>query len=455
MLNRICCLLTALALTSAVASAQTALTPPPDLLKEISTRPGLALSDFTTFALASNPTLQQSRTLIRESASRASQAALLPNPTIGYQGEHIRGGSYGGGEQGAFIQQDIVLGGKLALRRNVYRQQRRADEIGATEQRSRVVSGVAQNFYSALAAQETVAVRRHLLNLALDAVQTAHQLANVGQADAPDVLQAEVEAEQATVDYTAAQHRYIAQFSSLAAASGNPALPLSALTGALENPPTIDSGHLIEDILRESPSIKRAQQDVLSAEAEWKAAKREVVPDLQLRGGLEQSNEPLTGGPPPGIVGLQGFATAGITLPIFNRNQGNIAAAQASIERARSEVTRLELSLRQTAGRLLEQYLANRDEARLYREQMIPRANRAYRLYLDKYGQMAAAYPQVLVSQRTLFQLQVSYVTVLENLWMTSVALENYTLDNALQSPASAAVSVSVNAPASSGAAGQ
>jgi len=455
MLNRICCLLTALALTSAVASAQTALTPPPDLLNEISTRPRLALSDFTGFALASNPTLQQSRTLIRESASRASQAALLPNPTIGYQGEHIRGGSYGGGEQGAFIQQDIVLGGKLGLRRNVYQQQRRADEIGATEQRSRVLSGVAQNFYSALAAQETVAVRRHLLNLALDAVQTAHQLANVGQADAPDVLQAEVEAEQATVDYTAAQRRYIAQFSSLAAASGNPALPLSALTGALENPPTIDSGHLIEDILRESPSIKRAQQDVLSAEAEWKAAKREVVPDLQLRGGLEQSNEPLTGGPPPGIVGLQGFATVGITLPIFNRNQGNIAAAQASIERARSEVTRLELSLRQTAGRLLEQYLANRDEARLYREQMIPRANRAYRLYLDKYGQMAAAYPQVLVSQRTLFQLQVAYVTVLENLWMTSVALENYTLDNALHAPASAAVSVSVNAPASSGAAGQ
>ena len=54
---------------------------------------------------------------------------------------------------------------------------------------------------------------KELLTLALDAVTTAHQLANVGQADAPDVLQAEVEAEQAQVDYTAAQRTYTANVS--------------------------------------------------------------------------------------------------------------------------------------------------------------------------------------------------------------------------------------------------
>ena len=66
---------------------------------------------------------------------------------------------------------------------------------------------------------------------------------------------------------------------------------------------------------------------------------------------------------------------------------------------------------------------------------MIPRATRAYQLYLTKYQQMGAAYPQVLVSQRTLFQLQVGYIRALENVWMNAIALENYTLTSGLSAP--------------------
>jgi cobalt-zinc-cadmium efflux system outer membrane protein len=147
---------------------------------------------FEQFALAANPTLQQAGALVKESAGRARQAGLYPNPSIGYQGDQIRGGAFSGGEQGAFLQQTFVLGGKLGLRRDVYEQRRRADEIGVSEQRNRVLADVGQSFYAAFAAQEIVHVRERLLALARDAVTTVHQLANVGQADAPDVLQAEV-----------------------------------------------------------------------------------------------------------------------------------------------------------------------------------------------------------------------------------------------------------------------
>src|SRR5260370_42222318 len=117
----------------------------------------------------------------------------------------MRGGSFGGGENGAFIQQTVVLGGKLGLRRRVFEEQRREDELGATEQRYRLLSDVDQEFYSALGAQEIVKLRRNLLKIAQDAVETAHQLANVGQADAPDLLQAGVVVQRATVQYVAEQ----------------------------------------------------------------------------------------------------------------------------------------------------------------------------------------------------------------------------------------------------------
>jgi cobalt-zinc-cadmium efflux system outer membrane protein len=49
---------------------------------------------------------------------------------------------------------------------------------------------------------------------------------------------------------------------------------------------------------------------------------------------------------------------------------------------------------------------------------------------------MAAAYPQVLVSQRTLFQLQVDYVRALGELWQDAALLRHFTLNGALNAPA-------------------
>ena len=425
----------------------------PDLLKEALSRPAMNLSDFDQLALANNPTLQQADAITRRSAGLARQAGLFPNPIAGYAGEEIRGGSYGGGEQGAFVQQTIPLGGKLGLRRQVFDEQKREDEIGVTLQRYRVLSDVRQSFYAALAAQETVKLQRNLFSVAVDAVQTAHQLANVGQADAPDVLQAEVEAEQAATDYTASQRMFIQRFSSLAAETGRPELLLGPLQGELENPPRIESEELEKRILEESPEVKRAEQAVIRAQAELKSASREHVPDVQLRAGLQNSGEPvneITGRP----VGLLGFVTVGITLPLFNRNQRNVEAARADLERARIEVARLRLSLRQRVQPLIQTYLADRDRADHYKTEMIPRANRAYQLYLSKYQQMGQAYPQVIVSQRTLFQIQATYLQVLQDLWTSAIRLQNYALSGGLDAPVAAGSAVTnINLPSLAGSA--
>ncbi len=66
---------------------------------------------------------------------------------------------------------------------------------------------------------------------------------------------------------------------------------------------------------------------------------------------------------------------------------------------------------------LAQSYLSARFEAERYKTQLLPRATRAYQLYLQKYQDMAQAYPQVLVSQRTLFQLQIDYLKALHSAW--------------------------------------
>jgi len=48
---------------------------------------------------------------------------------------------------------------------------------------------------------------------------------------------------------------------------------------------------------------------------------------------------------------------------------------------------------------------------------------------------MAAAYPQVLIAQRTLFQLRADYISALETLWGTTVVLKGFMLTDGLEAP--------------------
>lgn len=425
--------------------------PAPDLLKDVAARTPMALADFEALADANNPTLKEANALVGRSQEQARQAGLYPNPSGGYQGEQIRGGSYGGGEQGGFVQQTVVLGGKLGLRRNIYDQQKRSDQIGVEEQTYRVHGDVQQAFYDALTAQATVQLRQRLLGVALDAAETVHQLANVGQADAPDILQTEVETEQAKVDYVAAQRQYLQAFRTLSALAGKGNLPVSPLQGELEKTPDLNAEQMVDSIVADSPTVKRAQQEAAVAQARLKDAKRESVPDLQLRAGEQYNGEQVSQNPTK-ATGAQSFATASINIPLWNRNQGNIGAAKAEIERAEQDVTRAQLSLRQQAALLAQSYESAKFEADRYKTQLIPRAARAYELYLKKYQNMAQAYPQVLVSQRTLFQLQISYLMALHDVWRSAIALQNYTLTGGLDTPMSSGSTTAINLPNASGA---
>jgi outer membrane protein, heavy metal efflux system len=416
---------------SASSSGQSA-TPPtvePDPLAEMANRAPLTLDAVLTLARTHNPTLRAAQAAIAQSAGQAKQAGTLPNPVIGYEGDQIRGGSYGGGEHGAFLQQTIPLGGKLGLRRDVYRAQQHTGEAALATQQQRIEADMESSFYAALALQQEIDTRRQLNAIAADATETARQLANVGQADAPDVLQSEVEQGQAALDTLTAERHYIAAFHQLTAIAGQPDLPLTRLAGDLTatpaQPPSLDT------ILAQSPAVQRADQAVHAAEAQLRSARREIVPDLTLRAG-EQWNNELVRENPNIAAGPQSFASASIDLPLWNRNQGNIASAQAAVDAAQAEAARVRLALRHSAAPLIEQYSIAATQSARYRNDLLPRAQRAYDLYRERYRQMAAAYPQVLVSQRTLFQLQLAYIESLGELWQTSAQLRHFALGGAL-----------------------
>jgi cobalt-zinc-cadmium efflux system outer membrane protein len=400
----------------------------------VSEQKTMTLEELQEMALRNNPTFAQSAANIQAAEGRKKQSGLYPNPTVGYQGEQIRGGSFHGGEQGFFVQQDIVLSGKLGLNRTIFDQELKQAETEAEEQKVRVVTNVRMSYIQALAAQQTLELRQHLSKLADVAVQTSHQLANVGQADTPDILESEVEAQQAELAVTMAEQNQRRVWKALSAVVGNPRLPLMRLEGKLEDTSPVDADELVEKIANESPAVRIAELGVKRAEATLVRAKRESIPDLQIRGGMQQNGE-LLSEPNGRPVGLQGFADVGVRIPIFNRNQGNIATAKADVERAKREVERVKLVLRERAATVVQSYTFSQTAVDRYKSQMIPRAQKAYEMYAKKYQEMASAYPQVLIAQRTLMQLEVSYITALETFATSSVSLQSYLLTDGLEAP--------------------
>lgn len=395
--------------------------------------PPLKLSDLEQMALSRNPTISQANANLRAAEGAKRQAGLYPNPTVGYYGDEIRGGSYRSGKQGGYVNQAIIFGGKLGAARRTAEQERLLALTGIDSQRYRVLTDVRTLYYQALAAQRLVSVRQQLLDLAKDAVETSHQLGNVGQADRPDVLQAEVEGDQAGLDLESAQQDQQAVWRTLAAVAGSPELPISPLEGNLEEIPQLDEQEWMGRILSESPQVKSAQQEAERAKASLVEAKKIPIPDLQISANFSQDNEPLE--PLTHKVGLVGGAQIGVQLPIFNRNQGNVQRAKADAERSQQEVLRVQLELRRQMSTIFRDYGVARRTAERYRTSMLPRAQQAYDLYKTSYENMAAAYPQVLISQRTLFQLQVDYIRALEAAWINAAAMQGFALSDGLSAP--------------------
>lgn len=395
----------------------------------------LSLEQFEKMARESNPTLRQAEAEIRAAKARQQQAGLYPNPVVGYTGDEIRGGSVGGGKQGFFLQQEIVTGGKLGLSRNVYAREAKLAELEAEEQQLRVTTAVKIAFVRVLAAQELLETRRDLAKIAEDAAETQRRLMNTGQADETEVLDAEVTAQRARLAARMQENTLREEWRSLAAVVGRPEMPFARVSGDLgANWPQLNEEEAVTAIAKESPAVRIADATAARDLASLRRARRQSLPNLLLRGGMEYNNDLLVSG--RFAKGWEGLAEVGVEVPIFNRNQGEVAAAHAELDRDDQEKRRVALALRDRAASNVDEYANARLMALEYRDEMLPRAKKAYTLMLEKYGLMLASRPRVLETQKKLFEVHAEYIVALEGLWTNGIALQGYLLTDGLEAPA-------------------
>jgi cobalt-zinc-cadmium efflux system outer membrane protein len=388
----------------------------------------LALADLERRTLENNPELFETEAQIRAAEGLRRQVGLYPNPVIGYTtDENPLSSDRDGGKRGGFVEQTILLGGKLRKNREIF--SREVDRARAVRElvRTRELNRVRILYYRTVAAQRLVELEERLAGLAREAVEVTGQLYNTGMADLPDRLAIENEAEMVDLDRLAARRSLVELWQELRAAVGDPTLEPERLADELDAEiPQLEAATTLAAIFDGSPELEFADLGRDRARLALERERAEPVPDLALSAAVLDNREPMAPGEPS--FGTEWRGDVGVRIPLFDRNQGNIAAARAELERSDAERRRVRLKLEARFAPVFADYEQEYDRVSRYRGGILDRARRAFELYRARHQQMAAAYPQVLLAQRAYFEAETGYVTALGRLWESVVLLRGMLL---------------------------
>ncbi|MCH7987948.1 MAG: TolC family protein [Planctomycetes bacterium] len=384
----------------------------------------LSLEDLQNMALESNPTLEQARAGLQRANGKRIQARLYPNPRIGYTASEI-GNNGAAGQQGAFISQEIVRGGKLRLSQAVASHAQEQAQSSPTIQEQRVLSAVRWEFVQVLVAEQMRSLALEIVSLAEEGHKDAESRLR-DRGTALDEIRAKNEVLRAELLLIRARNDYKASWRRLRSVIGNPDLRPTPLRGDLtRNIPNLTWEDSWNRLAANSPLLTRAKQGVDRARAAHLRARAEPIPNVTLQASTQYDFSTRTQ-----VAGIQ----VGFFLPVRNRNQGNIIAAHADYLHAVREVERLEWQLQRQLADVFGQYQTNRAQVDGYRR-IIKADYESLELSRDLVKAGEGNYLELLTAQRTYTQSKKEFIQALSKLWENIVRIKGLLLVDGLARP--------------------
>jgi cobalt-zinc-cadmium efflux system outer membrane protein len=387
---------------------------------------GLSLADLEQMALANNPTLAAASARIGAARGDFVQAGLYPNPTAGYYAMDM-GEDGTAGQQGAFAGQQFITGGKLALARAEASWEVERSRHLLNAQELRVLTDVRMRFYDTLVAQRQVDLTSQLADVSNRFSQLSAQLLENQQLSQSDLLQAEVETQEARILFDNARNQHTEAWRRLAAVVGISPPSGERLAGQLEyGIPPYDWESVYSCLLAQSPELQAARARVEKSRVAIARARQQVVPDVDVMVNVTHMYQ--TG---DDVVGVQ----AGIPIPVFNKNQGNIMRANAELIAAANDLRRIELDLQDRLAVAFRRYANARQQTDRYHTEILPRAQQSLDLIARGYEQGQISFLVLLTSQRTYIRVNLAYVGALAELHQSTAAIDGQLLNDSLRSP--------------------
>jgi outer membrane protein, heavy metal efflux system len=254
-----------------------------------------------------------------------------------------------------------------------------------------------------------------LIQIATAARNAARNLEQAGQGTLTDVLLLEIEMQRAQIGTTNAETVLQGQREQLAAIIGLPNFVIGDVIGELRTPPPdFNEEQLRYIVATQNTNVRIAQVEINRTQLALRRAEVEPFPNI------------YTG--PAYAWGLQGgtgqvWYNFQCNIPIWNLNQGNIRAARANVRNATASVASVRNDLLRQTAAAYARYQASRDLAKRIADDILPTAVRTQKLVQDGYQNGEFDVAKYLQAQRSLREIELTYIDTLESLWTSAVEL--------------------------------
>ena len=338
-------------------------------------------------------------------------ARQLPNPTVSF--EALRDSPH----EALLLEQPVELGFKRARRTEVARQEGILTdvEIGALERQVR--RNTREAFYRVLFSRAESERLAHLVQLAERLEQISRQRFEAGDVSQLEVIQAGLEVARAQADGQVAQQREKVTLSQLNALLSVPAERPWELAAKLEDiSPIASLPELVQRISQSNPELQHLQQERKIEESRRALLKAERIPNLGLQVGSDFNAPPDFRAGPRGALSME--------LPLFARNQGQIAQSTANQQLLEAELRAME---RAAAARVEAAYYdlkAQQTQVDLYRDRLLPVARQVESMAEESYRAGKANILTVLQAQQSVQAVERGYLESLFTLQSNYAGLE-------------------------------
>ncbi|MEX0977501.1 MAG: TolC family protein [Pirellulales bacterium] len=370
---------------------------------------GMTLDEISLTALANSPVIREAQSRVVAARGRAFQASRYPNPTFGTASPQLAGDQT---QYNAYVIQDLVTKGKIRLDTAAADRAARQAELSLVRARFDMLTTVRQRFYIALATQKRAAILEAMVKIARTSHDISERLwkAEIGARNDVLLLQIELSRSEAELQNS----RTLAETSrrQLAAAAGLFELPIARVSGDLTAAlPDYELLAVQQGVVERNALVGRAQVAVARSQFVLRRAEVEPFPNFNVLGGYQNQQ--------PGALApeSQGLYQIQMVVPLWNRNQGNIRAAQAEISAAVAQLSQVRNDLANDAAAALGRYLVARQLADRYEKEIVPSAVELQKISAQMYQEGQIEFLPYLAAQRALLDANLSYIDAQQDRW--------------------------------------
>jgi cobalt-zinc-cadmium efflux system outer membrane protein len=315
-------------------------------------------------------------------------------------------------EDYAYVSQTFEVDGKRSKRVALANTNARRSEVDRDYRKRQIVAQVAAAYWTAVADRKIAGLLEQDMS-AVDSMVTYHrERVDAGAMRGVDLIRMKIERDRIDVSLQGARRDAELAETELCRQIGRPTLKGVTLTddvSSIDLLPAVD----LEAAVTQRLEIAAANDALKAAEADVKLQRANGVPDPEFFAGYKRD-----------VGANTAYAALQIPLPLRNRNQGEIARAEAQVRIARASLEETQLSVRADIEAAEENYRRELEIVRDTLPDMRAEATQNLQIETEAYRLGGVDLLRYLDAERTQLDVEVMAIRTLGEFHQAAVRLQ-------------------------------